>query len=98
MPATSNAKENSKSVIIKKNTSCSVDTTGACVLKNVDETIHLQSERRDDWIREVREIRLQGAAMAEAAHLVSPAYRTHCSLTTYKEERMDSSSQMFQEV
>ena len=30
------------------------------MLKNFDETVHLQSEKREEWIREIKEERLQG--------------------------------------
>ena len=30
--------------------------------KNIDETVHLQSEKREEWIREIRGERLQGIA------------------------------------
>ena len=48
-------------LIIKKHTSTSssVEIKGTCVSKNLDETVRLQSEIRREWIREIREERLQ---------------------------------------
>ena len=41
--------------------------------KNFDETVRLQSEKRHEWIREIREERLQGIAegASSASHLAS---------------------------
>ena len=36
----------------------SVDTEGACVSRNSYETVRLQFEKREDWIRKVRGERL----------------------------------------
>ena len=33
-----------------------------CVLKNFNETVYLQSEKRQEWIQEIRGERLQGIA------------------------------------
>ena len=35
---------------------------GNCVSKNLDETVRLQSEKREEWIREIRGEKLQGIA------------------------------------
>ena len=35
-------------------TSSSVKIEGTCVSKNLDETVRLQSEKREEWIREIR--------------------------------------------
>ena len=32
--------------------------------KNLEETVRLQSEKREEWIREIRGVRLQGIAMS----------------------------------
>ena len=40
------------------------------MLKNFDETVCLQSEKREEWIREIREERLQGIAEGTSS--------THC--------------------
>ena len=37
-------------------------TDGTCVSKNFDEMVRLQSEKRQEWIPEVRKERLQGIA------------------------------------
>ena len=39
-----------------------MEIEGTYVSKNFDETVHLQSEKRKDWIREIRGERLQGIA------------------------------------
>ena len=43
-------------------TSSSVEIEGTCVSKNFDETVRLQSEIRQEWIREIRGQKLQGIA------------------------------------
>ena len=35
--------------------------------KNLDETVCLQSEKREEWIREIREERLQGIAEGKSS-------------------------------
>ena len=42
--------------------------------KNLDETVRLQSEKRREWIREVRRERLQGIAEGATVHPVWPAH------------------------
>ena len=37
-----------------------VEIEGTCVSKNFDETVRLQSEKKQEWIREIRGERLQG--------------------------------------
>ena len=73
--------------------------------KNLDETVHLQSEIRREWIREIRE-RLQGivegassAALLASSIAASLPGRNeclgiHCSLIE-PEEREDSSCQIY---
>ena len=68
--------------------------------KYFEETVHLQSEKRREWIREIRE-RLQGivGGASRAPHLASSSAvlfprrnecsGTHCSLIE-QEERKDS--------
>ena len=75
--------------------------------KNFDETVRIQSEKRQEWIREVRGERLQGIAegASSAPHLASSlavlfsrrneSLGTHCSLIEQK-ERGDSSFQICQ--
>ena len=70
--------------------------------KNLDETIRLQPEKRQEWIREMRGERLQGIAegASRAPHLASSSAasfpgknecpETHCSLI--EQERKDRSS------
>ena len=74
---------------------------------NVDETVCLQSEKREEWIQEIRGVRLQWIAEGtrSAPHLASSSAvsfprrnecpGTHCSLVE-QEEREDSSCQICQ--
>ena len=39
-----------------------MEIEGACVSKYLEDTVRLQSEKRREWIREVRGERLQGIA------------------------------------
>ena len=67
--------------------------------KNFDETVHLQSEIRREWIREIRGERLQGIAegasstprLASSSAASFPGRnecpRTHCSLNRPGGER-----------
>ena len=80
---------------------------GTCVSKNFDETVRLQSEKRREWIREIRGERLQGIieGMSSALRLASLSSAsfserneypgTHCRLII-QEEREDSFSQICQ--
>ena len=82
--------------------SSSVEVEGACVSKNFDETVCLPSEKRQEWIREIRGERLQGIAEGAsiAPHLASSSAASfpgrnegpgiHCSLIE-QENREDSS-------
>ena len=77
--------------------------------KNLDETVRLQSEKRQEWIREVRGKRLQRIAegVSSAPRLASllaasflgknECSATHCSLIE-QEEREDSSYQISHRV
>ena len=77
--------------------------------KNLDETLRLQSENGQEWIREIRKERLQGIAegTSSAPRLASSSAAsfpgrnecpgTHCSLIE-QEEREDSSCQICQRV
>ena len=77
---------------------------GTCVSKNFDETVRLQSEKRQEWIREIRGERLQGIAegASSAPRLASSSAAsfpgrnecpgTHCSLI--EQEREDSLCQI----
>ena len=72
--------------------------------KNLDETVHLQSEIRREWIREIRGERLQGTVegASSAPRLASSSAtsfsgrdecpRSHCSLI--EREEKESSSQI----
>ena len=72
--------------------------------KNLDETVHLHSEKSDKWMRKIKGKKLQRIAedMSNPPHLASslaasfPARNkcpgTHCSLIEH-EERKDSSCQ-----
>ena len=75
------------------------------MLKNLDETVRLQSEIRREWIQEIRGERLQGIAegASSAPRLASSSAasfpgrnecpETHCSLIV-QEEKEDSSCQI----
>ena len=76
--------------------------------KNLDETVRLQSEKREEWIREIKGDRLQGIAegASSAPRLASSSAAsfpgrnecpgTHCSLI--EQERENSSCQIYQRV
>ena len=76
--------------------------------KNLDETVRFQSEKRREWIREIRGERLQGIAegASRAPRLASSSAAsfpgrnecpgTHCSLIEQKRE--DSSCQICHRV
>ena len=77
--------------------------------KNFDETVRLQSEKRREWIREIKGERLQGIAegASSAPRLASSSATsfpgrnecpgTHCGLIE-QEEREDSSCQICHRV
>ena len=77
--------------------------------KNLDEAVRLQSEKRQEWIREIRGKRLQGIAegassaprLASSSATLFPGRNecpgTHCSLIE-QEEREDSSCQICHKV
>ena len=76
--------------------------------KNFDETVRLQSEKRQEGIREIRGERLQGIAEVSSAPRLasllaaslpgrSECPGTHCSLIE-QEEREDSSCQICHRV
>ena len=81
-----------------------MEIEGTCVSKNLDETVCLQSEKREVWIQEMREERLQGIAEGTSSTplLVSSSAESlpgrnvcpqiHCSLIE-QEERESSSCQ-----
>ena len=52
-----------------------MDIEGTCVSKNCDETVRLQSENRQEWIREIKEERLQGIAEGAVVLPVWPAHQ-----------------------
>ena len=76
----------------RESTSFLVNIEGTSVSKNLDGTVRLQSEKRQEWIREIRGERLQGIAegTSSASHLASSSAAsfpgrnecpgTHCSL------------------
>ena len=80
----------------------------ACASKNFDETVRLQSEKSQEWIREIRGERLKGItkgarsasclANSSAASFLgkNECPRTHCSLI--EQEKEDSFSQICQRV
>ena len=75
--------------------------------KNFDETVRLQSEKREEWIQEIREERLQGVteSTSSAPRLASSSAAsfpgsnecpgTHCSLIERKGKK-DISCQIYQ--
>ena len=77
--------------------------------KNLDEIVHLQFEKRQEWMRHIRGERLQGIAegassapcLASSPPVSLPGSNeclgTHCSLIV-KKEKEDSSCQFFQRV
>ena len=77
---------------------------GTCVSKNLDETVRLQSEKREEWMREIRGEILQEIAegtisvsrLASSSVTLFPDRNEcpgiHCSLIE-QEEREDSSCQ-----
>ena len=77
--------------------------------KNLEETVRLQSEKRREWIREVRGERLQEIAegassaprLASSSAVSFPGRNecpgTHCSLIEQKEKK-DSSCQICHKV
>ena len=79
------------------------------MLKNFDETVRLESEKKQEWIREIRGERLQGIAegASSAPRLASLSAAslpgknecpgTHCSLIE-QQEREDSSCQICHRV
>ena len=48
--------------VLQGSTSFLVDTERTFVSKNLDETVHLQYKKREEWIQEVREGELHGTA------------------------------------
>ena len=86
-----------------------MEIEGTCVSKNFDETVRLQSEKRQKWTREVRRERLQGIAegassapcLASSSAASFPGRNecpgTHCSQIEQK-ERKDSSCQICHRV
>ena len=84
-----------------------MEIEGTCVSKNFDETVHLQSEIKQEWIRAIRGERLQGIAegASSAPRLASSSAAsfprrnecpgTHCSLIV-QEEREDRSATEFE--
>ena len=93
----------------RASTSSSVEIEGACVSKNLDETVRLESEKREEWIRELRRGRLQEVTQgtSSAPRLASSSAvsfpgrdecpETHCSLIE-QEGREDSSCQICHKV
>ena len=75
--------------------------------KNLDETVRLQSEKRQEWMREIRKEKRQGIAegASSAPRLASSSAalffgrskypRTHCSLIA-QEERKSVSARKFE--
>ena len=69
-----------------------MEIEGTCASKNLDETVRLQSEKRQEWIREIRGERLQGIAEGASSALCMASSSaasflrrnecpgTHCSL------------------
>ena len=82
-----------------------MEIEGTCVSKNFDKTVRLQLGKKEEWIREIKEERLQGiaegtisASRLDRSSAASFPWRnecpgTHCSLVE-QEEREDSSCQI----
>ena len=51
----------------------------SCVSTNLGETVLIQSEKRQEWIREIREETKRGLHRARAVLSVWPACQPHCS-------------------
>ena len=91
----------------RESTSFSVEIKETCVSKNLEETVRLQSEKREEWIQEIMGERLQGIAggASSAPRLASSSAalflgrnecpETHCS-PTEQEEREDKSATKFE--
>ena len=86
-------------------TSSSIEIEGTCVSKNLDQTVRLQSEKRQEWIRWERLHGIvEGASSAPRVASSSVALfpgrnecqGTHCSMIEQKRE--DSSYQICQKV
>ena len=89
-------------------TSSLVKIEGTWVSKNFDETVRLQSEKREEWIQEIRGERLQGIAegVSSSPRLASSSAAsfsgrnecpgTHCLIE--QEEKEDSSFQICHRV
>ena len=98
------AKTREDTASMRGSTSSLVEIEGNCVSKYFEETVRLQSEKKREWIREIRGLRLQGIAegASNAPRLASSSAAsfpgrnecpgTPCSLIEQK-EREDSSCQ-----
>ena len=104
MSIAAKTRENTASVTRKHKFLAEIE--GTC-LSNFDETVCLQSEKREEWIREIRGERLQEIAedvssaprLANSSSASFPGRNecpgTHCSLIE-QDDRMDSSCQICQ--
>ena len=82
-----------------------MEIEGACVSKNLDETVRLQSKKREDWIREIRGKRVQGIAegasnapgLASSSAVSFPGSNecpgTHCSLIMQEEDKRNDAGE-----
>ena len=52
-----------------------MEIEATCVSKNLDETVRLQSEKREEWIGEIRGERLQGLQRAQVSLPPWPAHQ-----------------------
>ena len=57
-----------------------MEIEGTCVSKNLDETVRLQFEKRQDWIRVIGGERLQGIAEGTSSAPRLAAYQPRRSL------------------
>ena len=99
------AKTREDAASMTRSTSSSMEIEGNWVSKNLDETVRLQSEKRREWIREIKGERLQGIAegasraprLASSSDASFPGRNkcpgTLCSLIE-QEEREHSSCQI----
>ena len=58
-------KENTASVVGKHKFLSG--SKGSCILKNLDETVHLQFNKKEEWIQQVKGERLQGTAKGRSS-------------------------------
>ena len=53
-----------------------MEIEGTCVSKNLDETVRLQLEKRQEWIRKIRGERLRGIARTQVVLPIWPSHQS----------------------